>query len=432
MNELDLAEAHALRDAVLLGGGSVATVGGAICFTHPRTPMTELNRAVPVGPVVDVAAIASWFRGRDAELFDLRPARVPRPRRAARRARLHSRRRVDEVPPERRAGRTRPRPTCVSRRRAIAAPSRSSCGEGLGIPAELAFELSALVGATGWHCFVAWDGDEPAGGGALYVDGEVAWLGIGATRPPYRGRGSQSAILAARIEAARAARREAARDRDRRAGRAVLPQHHARGVRRGVPAAELAQPRVSRLAPLRGRDFRLLFIARTTSRLGSAMAPVALAFAVLNTLHGTATDLGIILAARLIPTVCFILLGGVLGDRLPRNVVMVGSNLVSGASQATTAVAASDRSRLDREPRAARCGQRSLVGVLHAGERRDRPADRRRRGAPGGERAPPAVGERDQHPRRGARRPARCRHEPGLGDRGRRERPSSSPHSRPR
>ena len=70
--------------------------------------------------------------------------------------------------------------------------------------AELAFELSALVGAAGWRCFVAWDGDEPAGGGALYVDGEVAWLGIGATRPAYRGRGSQSAILAARIETARA------------------------------------------------------------------------------------------------------------------------------------------------------------------------------------------------------------------------------------
>jgi predicted MFS family arabinose efflux permease len=93
---------------------------------------------------------------------------------------------------------------------------------------------------------------------------------------------------------------------------------------------------LSRLAPLRGRDFRLLFIARTTSRLGGAMAPVALAFAVLNTLHGSATDLGIILAARLVPTICFILLGGVLGDRLPRNAVMVGSNLASGASQALT------------------------------------------------------------------------------------------------
>lgn len=92
-----------------------------------------------------------------------------------------------------------------------------------------------------------------------------------------------------------------------------------------------------RLGPLRERDFRLLFTARTTSRLGSAMAPVALAFGVLTTLHGTPTDLGIILAARMVPTVCFILLGGVLGDRLPRNLVMVGSNAVSGGSQAVSA-----------------------------------------------------------------------------------------------
>ena len=44
---------------------------------------------------------------------------------------------------------------------------------------------------------------EPAGAGALYVDGGVGWLGFGATLPPYRGRGAQSAILAARIEDAR-------------------------------------------------------------------------------------------------------------------------------------------------------------------------------------------------------------------------------------
>lgn len=94
---------------------------------------------------------------------------------------------------------------------------------------------------------------------------------------------------------------------------------------------------MSRLGPLRERDFRLLFLARTASRFGGAMAPVALAFGVLNTLHGSASDLGIILAARLVPTVCFLLLGGVLGDRLPRHLVMVGSNAVSGASQVAAA-----------------------------------------------------------------------------------------------
>jgi MFS family permease len=92
----------------------------------------------------------------------------------------------------------------------------------------------------------------------------------------------------------------------------------------------------SRLGPLRERQFRLLFAGRTISMAGSAMAPVALAFAVLD-LTGSTSDLGLVLAARQIPTVIFILFGGVWADRLPRHHVMVASNLLSGASQAATA-----------------------------------------------------------------------------------------------
>ena len=90
---------------------------------------------------------------------------------------------------------------------------------------------------------------------------------------------------------------------------------------------------MSRLGPLREREFRLLFAGQLVSRLGSAMAPVALAFAILD-LTGSASDLGIVLAARQVPTILLLLLGGVWADRLPRHHVMVASNLVSGASQA--------------------------------------------------------------------------------------------------
>ncbi len=69
---------------------------------------------------------------------------------------------------------------------------------------------------------------------------------------------------------------------------------------------------------------------------GSAMAPVALAFAVLD-VTGSVSDLGIVLAARQIPTVLFVLFGGVWADRLRRHQVMVVSNLVSAAAQAVTA-----------------------------------------------------------------------------------------------
>jgi GNAT superfamily N-acetyltransferase len=60
-----------------------------------------------------------------------------------------------------------------------------------------------IVGRPGWSCYVAYDGDAPAGAGTLYVREKIGWLGFGATLPQFRGRGAQSALLAARIEEAR-------------------------------------------------------------------------------------------------------------------------------------------------------------------------------------------------------------------------------------
>ena len=93
---------------------------------------------------------------------------------------------------------------------------------------------------------------------------------------------------------------------------------------------------MSRLGPLREREFRLLFAGRTISMLGSAMAPVGLAFAVLD-LTGSTTDLGIVLASRSVATIILLLFGGVWADRLRRHVVMVSANVVSGATQAVVA-----------------------------------------------------------------------------------------------
>jgi MFS family permease len=93
---------------------------------------------------------------------------------------------------------------------------------------------------------------------------------------------------------------------------------------------------LSRLGPLQEREFRLLFTGQTISRLGSAMAPVGLAFAVLD-LTGSSTDLGIVLAARAAATIVLLLVGGVWADRLPRHLVMVSANVASGAIQAVVA-----------------------------------------------------------------------------------------------
>ncbi len=85
------------------------------------------------------------------------------------------------------------------------------------------------------------------------------------------------------------------------------------------------------------RPFRLLFAGRAVSSFGDRLVPVALTFAVLH-LTGSLSDLGIVLAAQTVPLVLFVLLGGVWADRLPRQKVMLASDLVRFATQAASAV----------------------------------------------------------------------------------------------
>src|ERR1700722_9081002 len=88
---------------------------------------------------------------------------------------------------------------------------------------------------------------------------------------------------------------------------------------------------------LRERNFRLLWIGQTASAFRDRVAPIALAFAVLA-LTGSASDLGYVLSAAAFPMLAFVLLGGVWSDRLPRQLVMLASDLVRAAAQAGIAV----------------------------------------------------------------------------------------------
>jgi MFS family permease len=89
---------------------------------------------------------------------------------------------------------------------------------------------------------------------------------------------------------------------------------------------------------LRHRDYRLLVGGATVSALGGSIAPVALAFAVLD-LGGSASDLGLVIAAFALAEVVTVLFGGVLGDRLPRQVMMQGSSAAACLTQGVVAVA---------------------------------------------------------------------------------------------
>ncbi|MDG4831174.1 MFS transporter [Solwaraspora sp. WMMD1047] len=92
------------------------------------------------------------------------------------------------------------------------------------------------------------------------------------------------------------------------------------------------------LEPLRYLTFRLLVVGRTVTMLGNSVAPIALGFAVLD-LTGSARDLGLVVGARSVTNVVFVLFGGVLADRLPRGLVLVGASAFAAGTQ--LAVAAS-------------------------------------------------------------------------------------------
>jgi MFS family permease len=77
-----------------------------------------------------------------------------------------------------------------------------------------------------------------------------------------------------------------------------------------------------------GRNFWLLFSARAVSYFGTYLAPIAVAFAVLD-LTGSASDTGIAFACWTVAQVGTLLVGGVVADRLPRRLVMVGSDVAN-------------------------------------------------------------------------------------------------------
>ncbi|WP_433723594.1 MFS transporter [Actinoplanes sp. CA-051413] len=90
------------------------------------------------------------------------------------------------------------------------------------------------------------------------------------------------------------------------------------------------------LAPLRHAPFRFLLAGRTINSIGNAVAPVALAFAVLD-LTGSPSDLGLVVGTRVSVNVLFVLFGGALADRMPKHHLMVGASIAAAVTQAAVA-----------------------------------------------------------------------------------------------
>ena len=77
--------------------------------------------------------------------------------------------------------------------------------EAFGFPVALAPMLSGVVECPGWHHFGAFEGSQLVAAAALFIHGDTGWLGSASTRLSHRGRGAQSALIAARIDFARGA-----------------------------------------------------------------------------------------------------------------------------------------------------------------------------------------------------------------------------------
>jgi MFS family permease len=84
------------------------------------------------------------------------------------------------------------------------------------------------------------------------------------------------------------------------------------------------------------RDFRRFYAGYVTSLLGSSMSTVAIAWAVLES-GASATGLGYVFAAAVVPQVLLMAVAGAVADRFGRRRVMLGADALRCAAQASLA-----------------------------------------------------------------------------------------------
>lgn len=85
------------------------------------------------------------------------------------------------------------------------------------------------------------------------------------------------------------------------------------------------------LRSLQSRSFAFLWLGQTCSSLGDGAFTIALAWEVLL-LTGSATAIGVVVMAEMLPRLLFLLLGGVVADRLPRRHILLYSDAGRGVA----------------------------------------------------------------------------------------------------
>jgi GNAT superfamily N-acetyltransferase len=165
------------RRVVRLGAGRAVSEAGlddVLDYMNER----GLRYAVPVAPQSQPSALASWLEKRGftpgyAWMKFCRPCEGA------------------------------PQAACDLEVRVIGSETGGEFGrvvaEGFGLPPAVAPWVATLAGRANWVCVMAFAGGTPVAAGAVYVSGEHAWLGLGATLASHRRRGAQAALLARRL-----------------------------------------------------------------------------------------------------------------------------------------------------------------------------------------------------------------------------------------
>jgi ribosomal protein S18 acetylase RimI-like enzyme len=187
-------------------GIETASIGSAFCTCVGEQPSTMLNRVVGLGletPAADdeLDAIEAFFARHEQPYYvslspKAKPSDLP--------ARLERRGFTSGYAWMKFTRGAEPPPAIETELRVERIdPDR---GGEFGEVVAAGYELEPFTATwlaelprTNWRCYLACDGDEPAGAAALYVHEGTGYFSFAATRPEQRRKGAQSALLAQRI-----------------------------------------------------------------------------------------------------------------------------------------------------------------------------------------------------------------------------------------
>lgn len=214
----DIVEAHAFADLYSAApaqlqaqlGLRVATVADATLLLAPKLPTPMFNRAIGLGMAVPAtdqsleairaafgdAGVASWW-------LHWNPHSKPDdfPERLRKQGFVEARRRSWAKMLWR--GSTPPQISTDLRIEPVgdaqARETTKTIAQIFEMPPPLAEWIASLHGRPGWRLYAVMDAGAIVGGGALFIEEDRAWLGLGSVLPSHRRRGGQGALMARRI-----------------------------------------------------------------------------------------------------------------------------------------------------------------------------------------------------------------------------------------